>query len=50
MDSSGELLIVIGQMAIAWPFVARSLSAAFSSLDKKGTKRRAPWEHRPYKR
>jgi len=35
MDSSGELLIVIGQMAIAWPFVARSLSAAFSSLDRK---------------
>ena len=35
MNSSGDLLIVIGQMAIAWPFVARSLSAAFSSLDKK---------------
>ncbi|HWR10979.1 MAG TPA: iron ABC transporter permease [Rectinemataceae bacterium] len=33
-DSSGGFLIVIGQTAIAWPFVARSLSAAFSALDK----------------
>jgi len=34
MNSSGDMLIVIGQMAIAWPFVARSLSAAFSSIDR----------------
>ncbi len=31
---SPELLILIGQTAIAWPFVARSLEAAMSSLDK----------------
>jgi thiamine transport system permease protein len=29
-----ELLILIGQTAIAWPFVARSLEAAMSSLDR----------------
>jgi len=29
-----EFLILIGQTAIAWPFVARSLEAAMSSLDR----------------
>ncbi len=35
LDSSGGILIVIGQTSIAWPFVARSLSAAFSALDRR---------------
>jgi thiamine transport system permease protein len=30
----GRLLVVAGQTAMAWPFVARSLEAAFSALDK----------------
>ena len=34
IQSSSVILIVLGQMAIAWPFVARSLSAAFSALDR----------------
>lgn len=34
LDSTGDFLIILGQMSIAWPFVARSLSAAFSALDK----------------
>ena len=32
--SGSEILIVLGQTAIAWPFVARSLSASFSALDR----------------
>jgi len=31
---SPELLILLGQTVIAWPFVARSLEAAMSSLDR----------------
>ena len=34
LGSGSEILIVLGQMAIAWPFVARSLSASFSALDR----------------
>ena len=30
----GRLLIVAGQTAMAWPFVARSLGGAFSALDR----------------
>jgi thiamine transport system permease protein len=30
----GRLLVVAGQTAMAWPFVARSLEAAFSALDR----------------
>jgi len=34
LPSSSGILVVLGQTAIAWPFVARSLGAAFSALDR----------------
>lgn len=34
LHTSDALVIIIGQTAIAWPFVARSLGAAFGALDK----------------
>lgn len=34
LRTGSEILVVLGQTAIAWPFVARSLAAAFSALDK----------------
>jgi thiamine transport system permease protein len=34
LDTGSEILIIIGQTAIAWPFVARSLDAAFSAIDR----------------
>ncbi len=34
LSGGSEILIIIGQTAMAWPFVARSLAASFSALDR----------------
>ena len=34
LSQGGAMLIILAQTSIAWPFVARSVSAAFTSLDR----------------
>lgn len=48
LDSRGEIIIVIGQTALAWPFVARSLQTALAALDRSKNEAARTLGSRPF--